>query len=447
MSSTLKLDDISIDIDTLFHSIDCGICVFRIYEQQDNRANHIVVEQFNNESERIIGINLDSFAQSVTALEDLITPEYKTVLKDVYSKLSASSEEIQFELEIVNFMHKTVFLMSNCTALNKSEDELGNYIRVQSAFMDITKLKHKEERISNIIRHDPLTNVLNRSAYEHDISQLKNNMHFSQILPNDGNYITFVVIDINELKTINDNLGHSAGDEIIRATALIVQESMKNCAVIYRTGGDEFFVIMKTQALNEVRSCLTELHARADRWTGYQVKHMTLSVGYKSFNLEDKDIDIKKFIKIADKRMFDAKRYYYLTQGVDRRIQQNVYDALCNSFQKILRIDLKQDSFNIIKIEFNESDILKGSRKSYSDWNEHFSKSDLVFKDDKTNFKKLLSREHLINFFMSGKNMFSITYRRKFADTYKKVLLEVIPEGKFSAQNQAVYLYVKQIEI
>lgn len=446
MSSTLVLDDISIDVDTLFHTIDCGIAVFRIYVQTGNTANHIVVEQFNSECERIVGINLDSFTKSVTAFEDLVTPKYKAVLKDIYSQLSKTNEEIQFELEVVNFMHKTIYLMSNAIALNKGDDDRGHYVRVQSAFMDITKLKHKEERISNIIRHDPLTDVLNRSAYEQDMALIKSDFSCYHLLPHEGKFITFVVIDINGLKTINDDLGHSAGDEIIKAAANVVQTSLKKFGVIYRTGGDEFFVILKTNDKNEVRACLTELHALADKWTGYLVKHMSLSVGSKTFNVDEDGIDIKKFIKIADQRMFEAKRYHYLTKGVDRRIQQSVYDALCNSFQKILRIDLKKDSFNIIKIEFNDNDIFKESRNNYSVWIDHFSKSGLIFKDDESKFREGLDLKNLITFFKEGKNMFSITYKRKFAGVYKTVLLEVIPEGKFSDNNQTVYLYVKQIE-
>lgn len=101
-----------------------------------------MVEQFNSECEKIVNINLDSFTKSVTDFEDLVTAKYKAVLKNIYSQLSKTKDEIQFELEIVNFMHKTIFLMSNTIALNKGDDDRGHYISVQSAFMDITKLKH-----------------------------------------------------------------------------------------------------------------------------------------------------------------------------------------------------------------------------------------------------------------------------------------------------------------
>lgn len=131
--------------------------------------------------------------------------------------------------------------MSNAIALNKGDDDRGHYISVQSAFMDINKLKHKKELISNIIRHDPLTDVLNRSAYDYDMDLIKSDFSSYHLRPHGGKYITFVVIDIN----INDALGLSTGDESIKAVANIVQTSLKKIGVIYRTGGDVFFVILK----------------------------------------------------------------------------------------------------------------------------------------------------------------------------------------------------------
>lgn len=108
MSSCLKVDDLVIDVDLLFNTIDCGIAVFRLYHPTKGRQDHhIAIEQFNNESEHIIGVNLDNFNQAATTFEDLVTPKYKTVLKDVYEQLSKSKDEVQFEVELVNFNHKT----------------------------------------------------------------------------------------------------------------------------------------------------------------------------------------------------------------------------------------------------------------------------------------------------------------------------------------------------
>lgn len=195
--------------------------------------------------------------------------------------------------------------MSNAIALNKGDDDRGHYISVQSAFMDINKLKHKKELISNIIRHDPLTDVLNRSAYDYDMDLIKSDFSSYHLRPHGGKYITFVVIDIN----INDALGLSTSDESIKAVANFVQTSLKKIGVIYRTDGDVFFCHIKTHDKYEVRTCLTGLHALTDKYSRYLIKHMSLSLDSKTFSIDESDIDIKKLIQIAEQRMYEAKRF------------------------------------------------------------------------------------------------------------------------------------------
>lgn len=81
-------------------------------------------------------------------------------------------------------------------------------------------------------------------------------MQFSgyHLLPHVGKFISFVVIDINGSKFINDALGLSTGDESIKAVANIVQTSLKKIGVIYRTSGDVSFCHIKTHQKNEVRT-------------------------------------------------------------------------------------------------------------------------------------------------------------------------------------------------
>lgn len=81
-------------------------------------------------------------------------------------------------------------------------------------------------------------------------------MQFSgyHLLPHVGKFISFVVIDINGLKFINDALGLSTGDESIKAVANIVQTSLKKIGVIYRTGGDVFFCHIKIHQKKRLRA-------------------------------------------------------------------------------------------------------------------------------------------------------------------------------------------------
>ena len=136
-------------------------------------------------------------------------------------------------------------------------------------------------------------------------------MQFSgyHLLPHVGKFISFVVIDINGSKFINDALGLSTGDESIKAVANSVQTSLKKIGVIYRTSGDVSFCHIKTHQKNEVRTCFTGLHDLADKYNRYLIKNMSLSIVSKTFSIDESDIGIKKFIQIAEQRMYEAKRF------------------------------------------------------------------------------------------------------------------------------------------
>ena len=97
---------------------------------------------------------------------------------------------------------------------------------------------------------DELTGVKNRNAY------VKYENELDQRLEDDGNTdIAVVVLDVNGLKHVNDTMGHSAGDDLLRtASALICEMFAGND--IYRIGGDEFAIVLLGDAYNERDSLL-----------------------------------------------------------------------------------------------------------------------------------------------------------------------------------------------
>ena len=100
---------------------------------------------------------------------------------------------------------------------------------------------------------DPLTALLNRQSYYHDM-ELR------------AKTITGVVsVDMNELKYINDNLGHQAGDDALQTIADILRDNCGRGASVYRVGGDEFVILYSgageaqlTEAIAAMRQKLSE---------------------------------------------------------------------------------------------------------------------------------------------------------------------------------------------
>ncbi|MBQ9493269.1 MAG: GGDEF domain-containing protein [Oscillibacter sp.] len=160
------------------------------------------------------------------------------------------------------------------------------------------------------ITTDALTGALNRYAY----SQALRSMDEEGQLPDN---LTVFSIDINELKTINDTMGHEAGDELICGAAGCIQRAMKEWGDCYRTGGDEFVVLARMRRGDE-QEALARLKRETGAWSGKKVKSLRLAVGYANA-AENPGVSSQKLVSVADMAMYAQKAAYYKETGKDRR--------------------------------------------------------------------------------------------------------------------------------
>lgn len=154
--------------------------------------------------------------------------------------------------------------------------------------------------------YDQMTELQNRRAYEETLRRFAGEM---------PPYCCMVTLDINGLKQINDRLGHEAGDELITASAECLRRGFPGIDTIYRTGGDEFCVVI-TDADTDAARCLEQTAEHCAGWQGKFVKGFSLSYGYAD-SREFPDIDSVR--RAADQRMYQFKRQYYASSGQDRR--------------------------------------------------------------------------------------------------------------------------------
>ncbi len=117
----------------------------------------------------------------------------------------------------------------------------------------------EKNRISKLIYKDSLTKVKNKAAY------LEDKISITEEIKNGDAEFAIMMIDINDLKKINDNFGHEHGDEFIVGTCETICENYKHSSV-YRVGGDEFIVILKGRDYENRYVLEKEL---SDRFKGY----------------------------------------------------------------------------------------------------------------------------------------------------------------------------------
>ena len=138
---------------------------------------------------------------------------------------------------------------------------------------------------------DALTKTFNRMAFYDDIDKYKCS-------------ITSVIsIDMNDLKKINDNLGHLEGDKALVTLSSIFLNSEKNNARVYRVGGDEFVILCFDLKESDVKKVISKIKDDISK-TRY-----TCSLGYEMRKSND---DIIATYKIADEKMYKEKEEHHL---------------------------------------------------------------------------------------------------------------------------------------
>ncbi len=156
---------------------------------------------------------------------------------------------------------------------------------------------------------DAMTNCYNRRAYDEDIKTF-----LEENVDEDFAYAT---LDINGLKTVNDDLGHEAGDELICGSTDCIRDAFSGYGKVYRIGGDEFAAILSVDSEKMQELCEILQH-KLDNWQGELVKSLSISYGYVlSCEVEGKTMT--EIANIADTRMYKAKAEYYKKLGIERR--------------------------------------------------------------------------------------------------------------------------------
>lgn len=323
---------------------------------------------------------------------------------------------------------KGVFIVSDY-------DENGDISHIIYGCQNIDDSKRNEEALIKKSTTDELTGAYNRRAYEDIIKELE------EAVADDFVYIS---VDVNGLKIINDSLGHGAGDELIIGAYNCLNRCFGQYGNVYRTGGDEFVVLLNA-GMNQVKNALDLLEMTAARWTGNLVDGLSLSCGCVA-SCDNPNMSINDLSILADKEMYQAKSAYYLKKGVDRRGQAAAHTALCRLYTKILKINITDDSYQIINMDVSEQTESKGYSDKISDWLRAFGTSGQVHPDDLEEYLKCTDLQYLKEYFSAGKTSMHIFYRRKYDDVFKLVMMEIIPADDFSKENQSLFLYVKDID-
>lgn len=168
-------------------------------------------------------------------------------------------------------------------------------------FVNLLKIGQKAAVFKEQASHDPMTNLFNRTQFEKDINEY-----------NDTNpqNIGIIILDLNNLKQYNDQIGHDAGDKYIISSSETIRQTFSSYGKIYRIGGDEFCIISKNLSMNKFEKLRNIMEMNLDDDDDSDMPNnfgKAIACGYAIFNSET-DNSLQDTMKRADEAMYIRKR-------------------------------------------------------------------------------------------------------------------------------------------
>lgn len=177
----------------------------------------------------------------------------------------------------------------------------NNSVTVDKVALDKTEyyliLIQPQDDLYKYAYRDPLTSLYNRNYWEHLISGV-----LRHPLPRK---FTLVVIDIDNLKSINDNRGHLEGDKAIRIVGKSIRESIRKQDIAIRYGGDEFFILLANTKKAIVEKVINRIKENIRKRGKKENIHIEISAGMACSNSIYK---LEKVITMADYNMYKEKK-------------------------------------------------------------------------------------------------------------------------------------------
>ena len=300
----------------------------------------------NPAARRLLGVHGEKFGWSDIALtrpgDDQAVPSAELPLRRAYRGETVREEEYRAD------GGKRVLLVSSLP--------MGERAGALMVMHDVTARKGLQDELAHRALHDPLTELGNRSLFKDRVAQAVAR-HQREDRP-----FAVLLLDLDDFKTVNDSLGHAAGDDLLIALSARLKDRLRGSDTLARLGGDEFGVLL--EGLRDGREAATlaaRLLEALDR--PFSIRGHDLMAHGSIGIAMGRDDGVDALIRDADVAMYLAKsrgkaRYEFFEQGMQdlvvRRLEfrselQRALDS--DQFELDYQPILELDSGHVVGIE------------------------------------------------------------------------------------------------
>ncbi len=214
--------------------------------------------------------------------------------------LSGTLDHYHREQRYLRATGELVWVALDATLLR---DPDGKPQQLLGQVVDITNRRRLEQELRHLAGHDPLTGLLNRRGLETELD------HHIAYVKRYGDRGALLVLDLDHFKTVNDTLGHNAGDQLIVSVAGLLRHRMRVSDTVARLGGDEFAILLpeadEGTAQQVAAEIVKDISQKAVVLSGHQPRRVTASIGVVLTKSTMKSGE--EALVSADLAMYDAK--------------------------------------------------------------------------------------------------------------------------------------------
>lgn len=270
------------------------------------------------------------------------------------------------------------------------------------------------------IRYAALNRALQKKVYLDEATGLPNKNKCEELLSDFSlleESIGVCVFDLNNLRIINNSMGHEMGDEYIRRFAVLLRESVPEEYFVGRAGGDEFIAIMKNQSHEQMQEILKRL--RAHVWK-YSEDHTDMPISYAAgyaLSEDQEDCTMRTLFAEADKNMYINKNHMKLEEAAlireqDQKLLRRV-KVLGKPFSDCLYCDAKRDTYRTIRRSDN---FFLAKEGNYSGAVKQIIEEQ-VTEEDRSNVESMIRKETLNEILSQDNPVGEVQYQYQGKDT------------------------------
>lgn len=251
--------------------------------------------------------------------QELISVNYKQLARNpepiyrVFHQVYLTGQPGRFTMELLRKDGATVYGELSISPIKEKEGSVTGFLGVAR---DITEQILIEEQLRYMSLYDHLTGLYNRAFFEEELKRFSSGREYP---------VSLISADMDNLKLVNDTMGHDKGDQLLIAVAGVLKDSLRGSDVLARVGGDEFCIILPRTDAQTAAGIAARIKENV---TGYNLKQVNpplgLSLGVAT--AETKETALKELYQKADDLMYRDKLYHSVM--VRNKTVQTLLEAL-----------------------------------------------------------------------------------------------------------------------